>query len=496
MNDAHDDNDAPDMDADTVVAAVNGAGSRGGVDLVIIGAGPAGLAAAGTAASLGLTVTLLDEQPAAGGQIYRRVGQVPAARRALLGKDYADGDRLLRALDEPNVSHVAGATVWQVEPGITVSYSVGGRAAQIDARHLVIATGALERPMPFPGWTLPGVMTAGAAQILMKGAGVIPDEPVVLAGSGPLLYLLAWQYLRAGVRPAALVETVPAGNQRRAMAHAPGALTGFDYLFKGARMLHDIVRAGIPRYSRAQALRAEGTDRLSRLRFTSGGLEHAIDCDLLAIHQGVVPNTQLSRSLFLQHEFDPTQRCWRPTVDEWGVSSSPEVSIAGDGAGIGGAVLAAFSGEVAALGVAERLGALDGATARQRARTGRGAMRRQRAVRGFLDTLYAPDPQFLAPPDDTVVCRCEEVSAGDLRRFVALGCLGPNQAKSFGRSGMGPCQGRMCGITVSEVIAAARGVPVSEVEALRIRPPIKPVTLGELASLDQNDELAAAGRAL
>jgi hypothetical protein len=159
----------------------------------------------------------------------------------------------------------------------------------------------------------------------------------------------------------------------------------------------------------------------------------------------------------------------------------PGIFVAGDGAGIGGAQAAAEQGALAALAVASQLGAIDVSLRDREAASYRAALARVMRIRPFLDSLYRPRDVNRIPADSTIVCRCEEVTAGDLRGFVALGCVGPNQAKSFGRCGMGPCQGRMCGLTVTEVIADARKVSPAEVGYYRIRPPIKPLTLGELA---------------
>lgn len=465
-------------------------------EVVVIGAGPAGLAAAGTAARAGAAVMLLDEQPEPGGQIYRAISRAPHSRRTLLGDDYAAGVPLLEAIEEPGVTYVPGATVWQLESNRALYYSVAGTAHKVTPRHVIIATGAQERPMPFPGWTLPGVMTAGAAQILLKSAGMVPDGPVVLAGSGPLLLLLAWQYARAQVPVDAIVETVPAVNHRRALPHALGALFGFDYLWKGAALLRDLQSRRTVRYHRACDLRAVGSEQVEALRFSTGGVEHELPCRLLAIHQGVVPNVQLTRSLRAEHRYDELQRCWQPSTDDGGLTSVEGIAIAGDGAGIGGARAAAYQGELAGQQAAASLGLLTVEAAQRQGASARGAMRRHLAARPFLDALYAPDPQFLDPPDSTVVCRCEEVSAGDVRRYVELGCLGPNQAKAYGRCGMGPCQGRLCGLTVSEIMAAARGVSPDEIGYYRIRPPIKPVTLGEVASLDEREGFSEAGRVI
>jgi NADPH-dependent 2,4-dienoyl-CoA reductase/sulfur reductase-like enzyme len=236
----------------------------------------------------------------------------------------------------------------------------------------------------------------------------------------------------------------------------------------------------VAHYRGATALRAEGEGRIEALSFTAGGRSHRVAAAALMIHTGVVPNVQLTRSLNLEHDWDPLQHCWRPRIDGMGRTSAEGILVAGDSAGIAGADAAVPAGRLAAIAALEALGRAPRASAYDT----RKALDRQLAPRAFLDALYAPAPEFLDPPDETVVCRCEEVTAGQIRGFVDLGCLGPNQAKAYGRCGMGPCQGRYCGLTVSHVIAARRGCSVPEVGHFRIRPPIKPVTIGELAAMD------------
>ena len=182
------------------------------VEVAIIGAGPAGLAAADVLGEAGCRATLLDEQPSPGGQVYRGIAVSDQRRKQILGADYGAGASLLSALDHESVEHLAGATVWEVTTDRRLSYSIDGKARSLNADQLLIATGAIERPMPFPGWTLPGVMTVGAGQILLKTSGLLPPSPCILAGSGPLLYLLATQYLAAGLKIDAIVETTPKGN--------------------------------------------------------------------------------------------------------------------------------------------------------------------------------------------------------------------------------------------------------------------------------------------
>ncbi len=478
-------------------------------DVAVIGAGPAGLSAAAAAAGAGSSVTLLDDQPEAGGQIYRAVGRAGEARARILGADYGAGKALLGVLEMPRLRHLTEATVWNVTPEREIYFSRpqagGNEAAVLRAGQLIVCTGATERPMPFPGWTLPGVMTAGAGQILLKASGVLPRGPTVLAGSGPLLLLLAAQYLRAGHALAAIVETTPPANRWRALGHLPGALRGNAVLRKGLALLAEIKRHRVDHYRGARGLHAQGGarahDRVESLRFEAGGKQREIPCSSLLIHNGVVPNVQISRGLGLSHDWDAQQRCWRPSLGPWGESEHEGIAIAGDGGGIAGAEAAVERGRIAGLHAAWRLGALTRAEAERQAAPARRRLARQAAVRPFLDALYAPAAELLAPADETIVCRCEEVTAAAIRGYVKLGCLGPNQAKSFGRPGMGPCQGRFCGLSVSEVIAAERGVSPEEVGYYRIRPPFKPVTLSEIAAIalpgdasseDRNDESVPA----
>jgi NADPH-dependent 2,4-dienoyl-CoA reductase/sulfur reductase-like enzyme len=218
-----------------------------------------------------------------------------------------------------------------------------------------------------------------------------------------------------------------------------------------------------------------------------------MECDLLLLHQGVVPNTAITNAIGCAHEWDAVQLCWVPRRDEWLRTSVPGVSVAGDGGGIAGAECAAESGRLAAIGAATRLGALTEAERNRRAAPVRAALELHGRGRRFLDLLYRPARQFRVPEaPETIICRCEEVSAGQIRDAVAKGATGPNQLKVFLRCGMGPCQGRLCNLTVTEMVAAQRGVAPAEVGTYRARPPFKPVTVGELASLPQTNAAVKA----
>jgi len=463
-------------------------------DLAIIGAGPAGMSAAVTAREEGLSVIVLDEQPAPGGQIWRAVGRNAETRPGnldFLGEDYARGAELVARFESSGAQFWPGASVWHVdspdEGDKVVTLAWDGVTRQLRAGALLIATGAMERPVPIPGWTLPGVMTVGAAQTLLKSSGHYPEPPLLLAGSGPLLLLFAAQCIAAGIGIAAVLETTPPGAYLRGLPHLPKALLGWRTLLKGRRLKRQLAASGIPVYRAVTDLEALGPGQLERVRFRSAGVPVELEAAHLLLHEGVVPNPQLTRLLRCEHHWDNAQRCFRPDLSDRGETSVENVFVAGDGGGIGGAMAAVHSGRIAALEIAERFGTVNRPSGDVEIVKARDGLRAELAVRPLLDAMFPP-PDWIGRLDgDVMVCRCEEVSAGALREAAALGAPGPNQAKAFLRAGMGPCQGRMCGLTVTEILADAHGKPPDQIGYYRIRPPIKPVTLGELAALDGAD---------
>ena len=452
-------------------------------DVAVIGAGPAGLAAATLCARAGLRTVCFDDQPSGGGQIYRAILRASDGVFQILGPDYLRGAQLLRDFESSGVVHVPDATVWSLTCEREIGVSRNGNAHIVRARQVILATGALERPFPIPGWTLPGVMTAGGAQIMLKSANAVPAGKVVLAGCGPLLWLLAWQYLNAGTAIHAILDTTPLTNWMRALPRAAGFASS-PLLCKGLALI-TAVRRRARVIDGVTELRVVGGERVEAIAYrTVWGRQQELPVGALLLHQGIVPHTSLSMAAGIQHSWDDTQLCWTPVVETDGRTGVDGVLIAGDGAGIAGAGAAEERGRLAAI---VAIKALRPETIVVEVSSVHRALTRHLRGRAFLDLLYRPAKQFRLPEGDTLACRCEEVTARQIVEAVHQGCVGPNQMKAFLRCGMGPCQGRLCALTITELIAEARGVSRASVGHFRSRPPVKPVTLAELAALPKND---------
>lgn len=457
---------------------------RENYDVVVIGAGPAGLAAAATSAEAGLSTLLLDENVGPGGQVFRAISSTPVTDRKQLGADYWVGAELVESLRASNAEVIHRATVWSLDRNLEIAVSVGGASAFVRARRVILATGALERPFPIPGWTLPGVMTAGAAQTMLKSSALVPDGCTVIAGQGPLLWLLAAQILRLGGRIDHILDTTERGNYLAALPHAFAFLTS-PYFAKGLSMMRE-VKAKVRVVSGVAELSASGDSHLASVSYVAGRKRETIPADLLLLHQGVVPNVNLAMAAGVEHRWDDLQLCWSPVLDASGNSSVAGIAIAGDGAGIGGASAAVVRGRIAARAAVEALAPMAAAKLAPMAQL-RADLAKAERGRVFLDTLFRPAPQFRIPAGDTIVCRCEEVTAKDVLDSVAIGATGPNQLKAYRRAGMGPCQGRLCGLTVTELMAQARGKSPQEIGYYRLRAPVKPITLAELAAVPKSE---------
>lgn len=450
-------------------------------EIAIIGAGPAGMSAAITASQAGVSVVVLDDKPRSGGQIYRNVDASPLPDAEVLGPDYTKGAELTVQFRGCNARHISGVTVWHVGDNGEILFSDNGTTKRLTAQQIIVATGAMERPFPIPGWHLPGVMSAGSAQVMLKSDGLVRDG-AIFAGTGPLLYLIVAQYLRLGVKVKALVDTTPKENYLHSMTELTGAVTAPGMLIKGVGLLNEIRKSGTNIYSFAKDLKVTGDEQTAGLSFNCGGKEHSLPASYVFLHQGVIPNLNMTQALGLEHDWCQQQLCWKPKINRWGQSSKSHIAVAGDSGGIIGADSAAAMGRVVALNQLVNLGVTSRSLAEAEAADDLRFVASQQRFRRFIDRLYRPLDQQRIPEDlNTVVCRCEERTVADLKKGFELGGREPNQLKSQTRCGMGPCQGRMCGHTVSELLANWRNEPVADVGYYRLRSPMRLVTLQELS---------------
>lgn len=453
------------------------------LDLLVIGAGPAGMAAAITARRNGLDVLVIDEQPSPGGQIWRSV-ETAGRRDKILGPSFVEGREIALAFRASAAGYEPNSHLIRIDGDLRTWVSRAGEARVIEPKAVLLATGAQERPAPFPGWTLPGVMTVGAAQILLKSAGQVPCEKLWIAGSGPLPLLYLVQLLSAGVKVAGYLDTTPPGQLAAALKHLPRALRASWDLLKGLGWSTKLRWSGIRIVRKVTDIEALGEERIEGLRFTtSEGKVEEVSANTLLVHEGVIPTIHPALSAECAIEWNVAQESYRPVLDGWGESSQPNLFIAGDGAGIAGAKAALLRGELAAIRIASKLGRLDWHAADDAAKPVRRRLSRELAARPFLDALFRPRRSVFAPADKTIVCRCEEITAAQVRAMATIGQPGPNQVKAALRTGMGPCQGRQCGYSIMQILASAQGRQPEDVGFFHIRPPLKPITLGELAAM-------------
>ncbi|MFE9600908.1 FAD-dependent oxidoreductase [Streptomyces hokutonensis] len=458
--------------------------------LAVIGAGPAGLAATAAAAAHGVRVTLLDSAARAGGQFYRQpAAELNARRPQALHHRWRTWERLrdslARHVEAGHATHLTDHHVWFVErrsDHFAVHALLGPAQedpVEVRADAVLIATGGYEKVLPFPGWTLPGVLTAGGAQAMLKGSLAVPGRTAVVAGTGPLLLPVATGLAAAGVEVAALVESAdPKAFLRRprVLAAQPGKVA------EGAQYAAQLLRHRVKLLTRHTVVEAHGDERLEAVTVaaldTGGrirpGTERRFACDTLAVGHGMLPHTDLAETLGCRLEG------LRVHVDDEQRTDVPGVWAAGETTGIGGADLALTEGHIAGRSAAARL---TGAVPDPRGwATAAKSRTRLREFSAALDTVYAPPACWTdLVTDDTIVCRCEEVAGGAIREAVAgLGAGDVRTVKLLTRAGMGWCQGRMCGPAVA-------GLAGCELTPSR-RPFARPVPLGVLAHAGETED--------
>jgi len=450
-----------------------------GPRVIVVGAGPAGTRCAETLVAAGIRPTLIDENRRDGGQIYRRQpDNFKRSYATLYGTEATRAESQHRSFDalREHIDYLPDTLVWNIsERRVFVLHE--SRLSELPFDALVLCTGATDRLMPIKGWNFAGTYSLGGAQVALKAQACSIGRQVVFIGTGPLLYLVAAQYLKAGASVAAVLDTSPWSLR---LAALPKLLALPRALVNGVALTLALRRAGVPMYSGVEPLEISGTGEggVDGLSFKDANGEiRSVACDAVAMGYHLRPETQLADLARCEFHFDTATRQWLPRIDPQGRSSVSCVYLAGDGARILGANAAEVSGLLAATALLQdfKQPVDEDMLGEQR----RVLSRLERFAQGLRQSFPWPAHLAACLPDEAVVCRCEAVTAGDLRHIVArTGAVEANRVKAFGRVGMGRCQGRYCANAAAEIVAHAANVPLEQVGRLRGQAPVKPLPMG------------------
>ncbi|MCW5258533.1 FAD/NAD(P)-binding oxidoreductase [Verminephrobacter aporrectodeae subsp. tuberculatae] len=444
---------------------------------VVVGAGPAGIRAAQALAAHGLRPMLIDEAARGGGQIYRRA-PAPFQRppRALYGAKAARATALHDTLDalQTRIDYRPDSLVWNAQGGwLDTLHAPTQTMRTVPYGQLIVASGATDRVLPIPGWTLPGVYTLGGAQVALKFQGCSIGRNVVLMGTGPLLYLVACEYARAGAKVTAVLDSARFADH---LAAVPAMLAQPATLARGAYHMGWLRAHGVPMHTGVRPVRVLGNARVRGVVWRAGTQEHTLACDAIGLGYALRPETQLADLLGCRFAWDPMHRAHLPEHDAAGRTNMPGVYLAGDGAAILGADAAEWAGERAALALLADHGV---STDMARARTLERQLRQLHGFRQGLERAFPFPADWASHASDALVlCRCENVRVGALRACARdAGVDEMNRLKALTRVGMGRCQGRMCAVAAAEILAQASGKSVDQVGRLRGQAPVKPIPI-------------------
>ena len=459
-------------------------------DLVVIGGGPAGIAAAATAAKHGLSVALIDERPTLGGQIYKRVGpgfKVKSAKE--VGKDYFLGEELINELENSSVELFLETLVGTIENSAVVIVRNGESAERLSYKKLLISPGAYDRPVAFPGWTLPGVITAGAAQSLVKTQRVNPGSRIFFAGSGPLALAFPAQLSGYGANIVGIIEAAPRPGIFKALRILFAVIGNLDLMRDAAKYQFHLISNRIPMTYRRIIVSANGKDRVESVTHAKvdknwrviPGTEKTVEVDALCVGYGFFPSVELFRLLGCELAYEESRGGAVVKLDNWGATSVANVFGAGDGTGISGSYVAIARGRLAALKIAAELGKISETSLTALATGFQKTFKRRTKFQSAINNAYEIKSGIYALADNkTVICRCESVTLENILP-VLESTVDPSVVKAYTRCGMGLCQGRNCQRQISALIAEKQNISIAEISQATPRFPTKPIRLGQIA---------------
>ena len=457
-------------------------------ELAIIGAGPGGLAALKEAVQYGLSVTLFDDGTLPGGQYFR---QIPTTFHAVSPSVFdkagsVQAASLFRLTSYPSVHYMPNTVVWGLFGNNKIAYASCCDHGLICAENVIISIGAFDRPVPFPGWTLPGVFTAGGVQNLLVGQRIIPGQRVLISGNGVLNFAVAYNLHKAGSK---VVELLEASNQPMLWSEIPKLLSDISVLYKGLCYRATLLSAGIPVRKGQIIIEARGGDRVEEVLTapidSSGRVDHSrsrsVKVDAVVLGFGLVPSTEMTRLLGCEHQYDVQQGSFVPLRSPDFETSIPGVFAVGDCAGTRGGQVALIEGRLAGLAVAVRLGRISKEEAAKIRSPLLAKLAKLNRFHSGIDNFFIPPPNYLSLlTDEVVVCRCEEVTVSQLKELLRKGISDMNTLKSLSRIGMGRCQGRNCFATLAAIVARELRCSPSDLILPKARQPLKPICLGDL----------------
>ena len=434
------------------------------VDLVVLGAGPAGVAAANVASKEGAEVVIIDENSSAGGQIYRAPPNEFQPQNSFKSDEFREGEKQRNILKNSNVKALFKHRVWSVSSDLVVSTVGPNGLSSWHARSLIIANGALERIIPFPGWTIPGVIGLAASTILLKSQYVLPGQSTVVAGCGPLLIAVANGIIKSGGKVSAIIDLNSKSDWIKAF---PRLLSRPDQLFKGMSWFANIMKAGIKIYGGHAVTNTKQVDNVLRISIapinSAGSIldsknQKIVEGDCLAIGHGLFPSTEITRLLKAKHIYDPLKGGWVPLIDDDFRSSIPGVYIAGDATGISGAFSAVQKGRIAGMAAVRDLNVMSSQKYKAKIKSELIILKKNENFGKAAVRLMKFRPELIQTiTSETIVCRCEDVFRSEIDEAIESGARDLNQLKAWTRCGMGPCQGRTCSEAIEAILASKVG---------------------------------------
>lgn len=451
-------------------------------DVLIIGMGPAGLAAAVELSRLGVPIGIVDDNPEPGGQVYRQISpEFNITNDGFMGVKHKKGQHLIHAFNaiRNRCTIYSNAYVWGCFNGNSLSLIRNNKISLIKYKQLLLCEGAMERPLPFPGWTLPGVMTLGGIQKMVLHERVLPGQRFLLAGCSPLLLPVAANITNAGGEVLAMCDRIAF---KRYWKLIPELLKQKELTHEAFSYYLSVLKGRVRVLRPSAVISASGQTRVETVRVAKldpggspvSGTATDFKVDILGVSHGFLPSGRLARLMGCDHVYDPVQRYWRPEVDDHMRTSRENIYIAGDSSGIDGRDAAVIKGRLAALHMASKLDRISSSHMKQQTERFRKDYSRIQRYATALNRVFSLSPGALDTMDkDTIVCRCEQVSLGDVLDGIQKGYRNINEIKRT-RAGMGMCQGRMCESVVAQIMSR-KGIPVEEIGYLNLRSPLSPI---------------------